>query len=212
MNKSFIIILCFVIAFGVIEIVNGFLIGLYGMPYLNWGLLLLLSSFPLGLVIFILLICVWGKWQWKIILPIGLLIIFFVASLVFIKIGISFTQKPNNPKNFFTEQTQNELTLNAEKLSETKYIYIQILPDKSLRAMVMNGDKVSEVSEVPNEFLVLLRKYSLDRVEVDRKLGMVTFGYYFSRTWIEYIYSKDSLKEPNHFSKKLADHWYYYTW
>lgn len=212
MNKSFIIILCFVIVFGVIEIVNGFLTGLYGMPYLNWELLLLFFNVLLFFVILITSLIMWHELKRKGYILLSILIISFLASVSSIVIGIKFTNKPNNSKNFFTEQTRKELTFYAEKLLETKYAYIHMYPKESLKAMIIDGDSYSEVSVVPDEYLVPIKKYYLIQVHVDHKQGMVTFNYYFNHTMYDYIYCKDSLKEPDRFRKKLADHWYYYAW
>src|SRR4030042_1224821 len=123
MNKSFKVFLLIVLIFGFIEIGNDFLTGLYGMPYINWGVLLFLLSFPL-----------------------------FFAYL---------------------------------KLLGTKYIRIQIMTDKSIKAMEMNGNNLSEISVVPDDVLAPLKKHSLERVDINHELGMVTFGYSFGRKWYE---------------------------
>jgi hypothetical protein len=212
MNRTFKIILCFILVFGVIEIDYGFLTGLYGMPYLNWELKLLFLNFLLCFIGFIIFSVMRQELKRKGLILLVLLIVFFFTSLFSIGIGLKLTVKPNNSKNFFTEQTRKELTFYAEKLLETKYAYIHMYPKESIKAMIINGDSYSEVSVVPDEYLVPLKKYYLIQVHVDHKRGMVTFNYYFNHTMYDYIYCKDSLNEPDRFRKKLTNHWYYYAW
>lgn len=152
----------------------------------------------------------WKKWHWKGIIPLGLLIIFILGEFILVALGRSITTQPQNPQNFFTEKTKNELTLTAEKLLESKNQYIiKLFPYEPIEKLDINGNRISDV---PNDIVLISKKYRLQRVEVNPNSGMVKFGYYYVKNWHEYIYYKDIKKIPPSFDKKLADHWYYYSW
>ena len=163
------------------------------------GMVLLPGFLLLALVKFIFVFKRWRQRRFVALVPFGTYVAAFALSIFVARCGTEIILKgtPCRPNSFFNEQTRMTLTLIANELIEE------------------NRDK-----NFAPEIYVKLSKFNLKPISVDTNQQIVLLGYYHSRHWFEYVYSKNgstNLPPANTgygqpVAKALGDNWFFRDW
>jgi len=163
------------------------------------GMVLLPGFLVLAVANFLFVLNQWKTRHFRAFIPIGTYIGIAVVSVAMAKIGSDLVLKgtPCRPESFFTGQTKSDLV------------------------PIVNAMITARRSEIFSpEIREQLSKHSLKPLFVDTNLEIAVVGYYHTRSWFEYIYSKNgstNLPRANTgytqpVEKSLGDNWYFRVW
>lgn len=163
------------------------------------AMVLLPGFLLLALVNFIFIFKQWRQRRFAALAPFGTYVAAFALSSFVTRCGMDIILQgtPCRPDSFFNAQTKVSLTLIANELIDE------------------NRDK-----NFAPEIYVKLSKFTLKPLSVDTNQQIVLLGYYHSRRWFEYIYSKNgstNLPPANTgygqpVAKALGDNWFFRDW